>query len=71
MTCRTFTHHVGDAIRVECVAHPAWHEDARKIGEHSARAVAHAIAAEHEAGDPSVARQSSSPATGRSSEMRP
>jgi hypothetical protein len=66
--CRTFTHHVGDAIRVECVAHPAWHEDARKTGEHSARAVAHAIAAEHEsAGDPSVASSSSTPQTGRSS----
>jgi hypothetical protein len=64
MMCRTFTHHVEGKIRVECVAHPRWHEDAEKIGEHSARAVANAIAAEHEAGDPSVESSSSTPATG-------
>lgn len=72
MMCRTFTHHVEGAIRVECVACPRWYEDARKTGEHSARAVANAIAAEHEsAGDPSVTSRSSSPLTGRSSAEKP
>lgn len=68
MMCRTFTHHVGvkpnEAIRVECVAHPRWHVDAVKTGEHSARAVAAAEQAAHEAEDPSVASSSSTRATG-------
>lgn len=65
MMCRTFTHHVAGKIRVECVAHPRWHVDAEKTGEHSARAVAAAEQAAHEAEDPSV-ESSTTPSTGRS-----
>jgi hypothetical protein len=54
MKCRTFTHHVGttkteEAIRVECVAHPRWIVDAVKTGDLSARQVAAAAQAQHEA----------------------
>lgn len=55
--CRTFTHHVGQdvkgdgAIRVECAAHPRWIVDAVKTGDLSARAVAAAAQASHEAGE--------------------
>ena len=66
MTCRTFTHHVAGKIRVECASHPRWIFDAEKTGEHSARAVASAEQAAHEAEDPPVASSSSTPSTGRS-----
>lgn len=55
MKCQTFTHHVGttkgtEATRVECVAHPGWHADARKVGEDSPRVTAGKVAAAHLAG---------------------
>lgn len=54
--CRTFTHHVGttktdEAIRVECVVHPRWIVDARKTDDLTARQVAAAAQASHEAGE--------------------
>lgn len=51
MTCRTFTHHVDGAIRVECTVHPRWIVDAEKTGDLSARQVASAAQASHEAGE--------------------
>lgn len=49
-TCHTFTHHVERAVVVECVAHGIVVEvDPQPRGEPSAREIAAAAKAEHEA----------------------
>jgi len=48
-TCHTWTHHVGGALVVECVAHGVVVEvEAQPKGEPSAREIAAAAKAEHD-----------------------
>lgn len=50
-TCHVWTHHVDRAVRVECVAHGVVVDvDPQPKGEPSAREIANAAKAEHEAG---------------------
>lgn len=50
-TCRTFTHHVGECIRVECTRHPAWIIDVEpqpRDAERTSRQIATAAQRTHE-----------------------